>query len=107
VHVASPVQSVVQAFRDGLSVEDIAQGSGCSPALVRRILGDHGLIDPPRGRRWPYDPTTERHLAVAYAAGASMAEIVDRFGGNNRSIRAVLEHRGVPVRPAGRRPSAS
>jgi hypothetical protein len=104
VHVVTPEQAVVHAFRAGMAVVDIARSSGCSPSLVRRVLGEHGLIAPPRGRPWPYDATTERHLAIAYSAGASMAEIVARFGGNNRSIRQVLDHRGITVRPAGRRP---
>jgi transposase-like protein len=107
VHVVTPEQIVVQAFRAGMSVEEIARGSGCSPSLVRRILGDQGLLDPPRGRPWPYDAAAERDLAASYAEGATMAAIVERFGGNNRSIRAVLEHRGVRVRPAGRRPRTS
>ena len=102
----SPEQVVVQAFRAGVPVEDIARRSGCSPALVARVLGEAGLMDPRRGRRWPYDATVERHIAIAYAAGATMAQLVSRFGGSNRALHQVLEHHGVPIRQSGRRPSA-
>jgi hypothetical protein len=104
VSAVTPERQIVAAFRSGMSIPEIARRSGLTPALVRTVLGDAGLVLRPHGRRWPYDARTEPRVAGDYASGATMPEIVARYGGNHRSIHHVLEHRGVRVRPAGRRP---
>jgi hypothetical protein len=101
--VSTDESMVVAAFRAGMSLDEIVLRSGCTEALVRTLVGEAGLAPRRRGRRWPYAAATEAMIAAEYAAGSTMPSIVSRHGGNNRSIRQVLERRGVPIRAAGRR----
>lgn len=96
-------QRLVEAYRRGMTLEEIAERSRCTPMLIRRVLGEAGVLPPRRGRRYPFDPHVEEAIAVAYAAGASMEQIRARHGGTNRVIRYVLDHRGITVRPRGGR----
>ena len=98
--------AIVAAFRAGMSVEQIAAESRCTPMLIRKVLGEAGLLGPRRGRPYPYDSYAEDMIARAYAEGATMAELVRRYGGTNRMITYILDHRGIPRRPRGRRPSS-
>src|SRR5688500_12081983 len=96
--------AIVAAYRSGMTVAEIAAESRCTPMLIRKVLGEAGLLGPRRGRPYPYDSAAEDLIARAYAEGATMAELVRRFGGTNRMISYILDHRGIPRRPRGRRP---
>lgn len=96
-------QPVVAAYRGGMPVTQIAAESKCTPMLVRKMLGEAGLLERRRGRPWPYSSKTEQLIASAYQAGATMAELVQLHGGSNRTIGYVLQHRGVRIRNRGRR----
>lgn len=47
----------------------------------------------------------EHEVAVAYEAGATVRDLVDRFGANQRTIRKALQDEGVEMRPPGRKPA--
>lgn len=93
----------MDAHRAGLSPDRIAEASRWTPMLVHKVLGEAGLLPPRRGRPYPYDARVEAQIASAYEAGATMAELVARHGGSNRTVSYVLEHRGIPTRTKGRR----
>lgn len=99
-------RNVVEAYKAGMAIKDIANRSGCTPMLVRTMLGRAGVLGNRRGRPWPYDAETEGALAADYGAGASMAQLIARYGGSNRTIHHVLEHKGVHIRSRGRRSKA-
>lgn len=45
----------------------------------------------------------EAELVAAYEAGATVRDLAERFGANQRTIRKVLAGEGVVMRPPGRR----
>jgi hypothetical protein len=100
-------RAIVAAHRAGSSVQEIADSTGCTPMLVRTVLGEVGVLGRRRGRVWPYDAATEEVIARAYGQGVTMAQLIRAHGGSNRTIRHVLDHKGVPVRNRGRRPKAA
>jgi hypothetical protein len=47
----------------------------------------------------------EASLAAAYLGGATVRDLVERFGANQRTIRKVLAEQGVEMRRPGRKPA--
>lgn len=69
---------------------------------VRDVLRGAGVTMRSRGPRSPL-AGREDDVARDYAAGATVRELVDRYGANQRTIRKVLADAGVPMRAPGRR----
>lgn len=47
-------------------------------------------------------PTERGRIAARYAAGESMADLVERFGRTPDNIREIARSEGVKIRPVGR-----
>lgn len=97
---------LVAAYEAGATVEELAARHGCSVTTIRLVLGGEGVELRPPGPRSPLDGR-EREVAAAYEAGATVRELVDRFGANQRTIRKVLGEQGVSMRRPGRKPGSS
>jgi transposase-like protein len=96
---------LVAAYRAGATVEELAASHDCSVTTVRSVLEGEGLALRARGPRSPLEGR-EAELASAYEAGATVRDLAERFGANQRTIRKVLAERGVTMRPPGRKPAA-
>jgi predicted transcriptional regulator len=94
---------VVRAYEAGATVTELASTYGCSTTTVREVLQERGVELRNRGPRSPLDG---RHaeVAAAYEAGATVRELVERFGANQRTVRKVLADAGVVMRRTGPRP---
>jgi excisionase family DNA binding protein len=98
---------VIAAYKSGATIDEIADRYGVSKRPIRRILQAADIRPRTRGWRSRYTPATERKIATAYAAGATLAELATQFGGSQRSIRRACVNHGVPIRPTGRRHSTA
>jgi transposase-like protein len=96
---------LVAAYRGGATVEELAERHGCSVTTVRTVLEGEGVALRARGPRSPLEGR-EAELAAAYDSGATVRDLADRFGANQRTIRKALADRGVTMRPPGRKPAA-
>lgn len=89
-------------YAAGETVESLAVRFGCSVTTVREVLSASGVEMRARGPRSPLDGR-EDELAAAYIGGATVRDLAERFGANQRTIRKVLAHQGVEMRRPGRR----
>ncbi|MCU1375756.1 MAG: hypothetical protein JWO68_3042, partial [Actinomycetia bacterium] len=96
---------LVRAYEAGATVEELAEAQGCSVTTVRAVLEGEGVALRARGPRSPLDGR-EAELAADYEGGATVRDLVERYGANQRTIRKALADRGVAMRPPGRKPSA-
>jgi Mor family transcriptional regulator len=96
---------LVAAYQSGHTVEELAVAHDCSVTTVRAVLEAEGTTLRARGPRSPLEGR-EAELAADYECGATVRELADRYGANQRTIRKVLADRGVTMRPPGRKPSA-
>jgi len=100
--LVSQEAEVVASYTGGATVEELAERHGCSVTTVRDVLAAEGVELRSRGPRSPLDGR-EAELAAAYEGGATVRELAERFGANQRTIRKVLAGEGVVMRPPGRR----
>lgn len=92
------------AYEAGATVEVLAARHGCSTTTVREVLSTEGVALRPPGPRSPLDGR-ETEVASAYEAGATVRDLAERFGANQRTIRKVLAEQGVVMRRPGRKPA--
>jgi DeoR/GlpR family transcriptional regulator of sugar metabolism len=92
------------AYEAGATVQELAASIGCSVTTVRDVLADAGVALRARGPRSPLEGQ-EASLAAAYLGGATVRDLVERFGANQRTIRKVLAEQGVEMRRPGRKPA--
>ena len=91
---------LVAAYEAGATVEELAAEHGCSTTTIREVLAAEGVTLRSPGPRSPLEGR-EAELAAAYEAGATVRELVDRFGANQRTVRKVLAEQGVVMRRRG------
>jgi Mor family transcriptional regulator len=95
---------LVAAYEAGRTVEELADAHDCSVTTIRAVLEGEGVTLRARGPRSPLEGR-EAELAADYEGGATVRELANRYGANQRTIRKVLADRGVAMRPPGRKPS--
>lgn len=95
---------LVTAYAGGATVQDLAGRYDCSVTTVRDVLSAEGVALRPPGPRSPL-AGREAEVAAAYEAGATVRELVERFGANQRTVRKVLAGQGVVMRRPGRKPA--
>lgn len=91
------------AYDAGSTVQELAARFDCSTTTVREVLAEAGVRLRARGPRSPL-AGREAEVVAAYEAGATVRDLVDRFGANQRTVRKVLADGGVVMRRPGRRP---
>ena len=93
---------VATAYEAGATVAELAATYGCSTTTVCDVLAARGVELRSRGPRSPL-AGREGEVAAAYEAGATVRELVVRFGANQRTVRKVLADAGVEMRRTGPR----
>lgn len=92
-------------IEEGLNGPQIAARVGLGATTVYRVLHRNGVDA--QNRRWSlyYDElqTSPQRLIDDYQAGASLAEVADRHGVSNLTVRNVLARHGIPRRRVGGR----
>ncbi|MCU1487492.1 MAG: hypothetical protein JWN67_4238 [Actinomycetia bacterium] len=96
---------LVDAYVAGATVEELAERHDCSVTTIRSVLGEAGASLRARGPRSPLEGRAAE-LSTDYEAGATVRDLAERYGANQRTIRKVLAERGVAMRRPGRKPSA-
>jgi Mor family transcriptional regulator len=96
---------LVAAYRSGRTVEELAAAHECSVTTIRAVLEGEGVTLRARGPRSPLEGR-EAQLAADYASGATVRDLADRYGANQRTIRKALAERGVAMRRPGRKPAS-
>jgi transposase-like protein len=95
---------VAAAYAAGATVEELAERHGCSTTSIRSLLQDQGVEARARGPRSPLEGRGAE-LAADYEGGATVRDLAESYGANQRTIRKVLSEQGVTMRARGRRPS--
>ena len=93
---------LVAAYEAGATITELASRFDCSRTTVADVLRDAGLTLRPRGPRSPLDGR-EAEVVAAYEAGATVRELVEQLGANQRTVRKVLSDAGVVMRRVGPR----
>jgi len=93
---------VVRAYEAGATIIELAARFDCSRTTIADVLRDRGVELRARGPRSPLEGR-EAEVVAAYEGGASVRELVERFGANQRTIRKVLGDAGVVMRRTGPR----
>jgi transposase len=100
---------VVVAYRRHQSAYTVARRLGISTTTVYLILKRNAVprvgLALHRKRAAAFTPDVARQVADAYRDGASIPELVARFGGAVGPVRKAIERAGIPFRPAEHRPS--
>jgi transposase len=95
---------VVEAYKQGASIGQLAASEGVQVQIIRRYLKEAGIHLPPRGNPY-HDPEREKRVVEAYVKGDdTVAAIADREGIHFQSVYRYLYKHNVPRhRQAGRK----
>ena len=100
---------VAEQYRQGGSIAVLAEQLGTSSGRVRGLLLDQGVRLRAPGGSAGHDRSGRRRLAellaVEYAAGASLAELAQRYEHPRTTVRALVLTGGARLRPRGPRPA--
>jgi len=114
-----PTVELVERYRAGAALDDLAILYKCSPPRVRRILVAAGVEIRPSGRR-PTGVGPEAcdngfravrvpvdDLVGRYRAGAALDDLAILYKCSPPRVRRILRAAGVELRPRARRATAS
>lgn len=100
--------SIVNAFRDGATIGDLASKHKMTYPAVRIILVEDGLDvrakkaepkpKPARKRGRPSNTNRNLSLVVDYVAGVSISDMQSKYGITSARIYQILGKAGVPYR---------
>ena len=93
---------VVRAYEAGATITELGVRFECSRSTIADVLHARDVDLRARGPRSPLEGR-EAEVVAAYEAGASVRELVERFGANQRTVRKVLTDAGVVMRRTGPR----
>lgn len=93
------VDNLLQEYRAGVSVRELAQRYEVHRATVTAHAHRHGL--PPRRRSLDHDEQTE--AAQLYQDGLTMRQVAERFAVSPPAVRTALVRQAVPIRARGQR----
>ena len=97
----SEVTALANRYRQGASLEQLAEEAGRDRRAIRRVLAEAGVALRPY-RPLPVEQTG--WIVTQYKQGATLRELAELTGSSSSSIRKVLQLAGVPRRPRGTRP---
>jgi DNA-binding CsgD family transcriptional regulator len=92
---------VVDAYKKGETIEQIAERYGCSIRPVRDVLKADGVAFRSVGRRSAVRKR-EARIVQLYQSGSTLQEIADEYGATPRTVRKILVEHDVTIRPTGR-----
>lgn len=98
--------AMVEDHRSGMPIAQIAAKHGRGRNVVRRALTRAGI---PLQRGGRPNPMLGREAVVAaeYADGATMSELMAKYGVSAHTVRRALVSHGVAVRPPAQRRSSA
>jgi transcriptional regulator with XRE-family HTH domain len=91
--------SLATAYRDGMTIKELARRFGIHRSTVTALLRRHGVELRPSGLAPPDIPTA----ASLYGQGWSVARLGERFGVDPTTVWRALRGDGVGMRPSGQR----
>ncbi|MEU8284150.1 LAGLIDADG family homing endonuclease [Micromonospora sp. NPDC048905] len=100
-----PQLELAQAYQRGFGLSELATYYGVSEAPIREVLAAQGVTLRGRGRLGRTEAIwslSREELAAEYAT-AGMVELAGRYGVAAGTVKNVLNHHGIPLRPTGRR----
>ncbi|MFJ9780184.1 helix-turn-helix domain-containing protein [Amycolatopsis sp. NPDC101161] len=95
---------MVEDWRSGASIAQIAQRYGLSPNWTGALLRRNGADLPETGRGFKLDLDADR-IVTAYLDGATVREIADAHEVSYGKVYRLLQQHRVPMRPRGGRPT--
>src|SRR5690348_16658540 len=95
-------KTIIRLYREGLSLTAIAKLANVFTTQVTQVLERAGEREPSRQHR--RDLKKERLIAKEYAAGAPLADLVERHEVSEWKVRDCAERNGVPWRTRGQQP---
>ena len=91
------IDDLVDAYRAGASISQLAAGFGVHRTTVAAHLDRHGV--PRHYARTAWDDRALEEAAEMYAAGLSLADVAARFGVDAQTVANRLRRAGRPIRP--------
>ncbi|MFE9461738.1 helix-turn-helix domain-containing protein [Streptomyces californicus] len=96
---------VVEKYRGGQTIIELAEAYGVDTTKIRRILVDAGVERRP-AKQPPLDLPAEE-IAAAYRSGETIRALAATYGVSDGPIRRVLAEQGVEMRSTGYAPALS
>lgn len=99
-------REIVQMYREGTAVAEIAERFGCGHTAIYSRLYKAGISPITINRRGKVPPRRftveqEQEIATLYANGTPLQHLTTQFDCADGTIHKVLERQGVPRRPTG------
>ena len=88
------VAALITDFQGGTAKHVLAARFGISETTVKRLLRVHG-VRATWGLEERLSASDVRRLIVQYRNGASVTDLVARFGGSSSSVRRLLQRYGI------------
>ena len=96
------VSQILDLYENKISTTKIAEETGYGDFVVKRILGDRGLMRTSgESLQKTFSQGDEDEIVRMYRGGCSSGEIGKSFGVGNRTIIRLLRARGVEIRQIG------
>lgn len=91
-------QEVVEAYRSGMTMDDIAEVLDVGRDVVRKTLIRHGVA---RRSRRSFTPTQDKEVSAAYGQGASLQDLADAYSVSSTTIKKAILRAGGKIRESG------
>lgn len=95
---ADAVDEIVRRYTAGESARQLAREHEVAPSALLRLMRERKVVVRKRAVEW----AETKELARLYEAGATMAELEERFGLSHGAVHRSLRRAGVSMRPTGR-----
>lgn len=79
--------TIVDAYRHGATVKDLAEQLGLTPPVVRRVLADNGVQITPSSQA---NASRNKRLLAAHSKGATLAELSKRYGISRQRVHVIV-----------------
>ena len=90
---------VIAAYREKKSAYVVERELGVSLTTIYRILAVNKIKCIGTTERRRFNNVTSKRIARSYESGASFAELVERYGGTEYSIKEAIKRAGVGLKP--------
>ena len=99
------IDELIQQYRAGASLSQLAKAAGVSITTVRKRLLDVGVTCRPAGRRLGTIHSVPipgiQQITTRYANGEPVPALAKEFGLSTRRLYTALRRAGAPIRPRG------
>lgn len=92
---------IVEMYDNGRTYREIQGEIGCSSSTIRRAIKDSDVELKGRGTSPKFSPDEEQEILREYEAGATLADLAEKYDSNRVTISEVIKRQGGETRGRG------